>query len=99
MNKPLSESIIDNTKECFICKTTFNLHRHHVFHQFGNRDISEREGCWCYLCMRHHDDYSFDSVHNNPSFETTLKKYCQHLWEEKNGGREKFIKTFGKSYL
>ena len=96
----VSESIISNEKVCFICGTTLNLHRHHVFHQRGNRDVSEREGCWCYLCMRHHDDYSKDSVHNNPPFQIMLQKFTQKLWEDKNGGsRERFIETFGRSYL
>ena len=94
-----SDSIISNEKVCFICGTTVNLHRHHVFHQRGNRDISEREGCWCYLCMKHHDDYSKDSVHNNPPFQIMLQKFTQKLWEDKNGSREKFIETFGRSYL
>lgn len=94
-----SASIMSNEKVCFICGTTDRLHRHHVFHQRGNRDVSEREGCWCYLCFRHHDDYSKDSVHNNPAFQICLQKFCQYLWEEKNGSREKFIETFGRSWL
>lgn len=94
----MSDSIISNEKRCFVCGTTLNLHRHHIFHG-RNKDNSEREGCWVYLCFHHHDDYSKDCVHNNPAFETTLKKFCQYIWEEKNGSRDDFREIFDKSYL
>jgi hypothetical protein len=42
---------------------------------------------------------SDEGVHFNTPFDIMLKKYGQEKWEEINGNREKFIKTFGKSYL
>ena len=94
----MSKSIISNEKECFICDTQFNLHKHHIFYGYSNRVNSENEGCWVYLCARHHD-FSDDAVHMNICFDITLKKYCQHVWEEKKGSRDEFRKIFGKSYL
>jgi hypothetical protein len=92
------KSIISNEKECFICRTTYSLHKHHIFFGYGNRQISDEQGCWVYLCARHHN-MSDEGVHFNTPFDIMLKKYCQEKWEEINGNREKFIKTFGKSYL
>ena len=78
--------------------TTLDLHRHHIFYGTANKTISEKYGCWCYLCANHHD-MSKEGVHFNKPFDIMLKKYCQEKWEEKNGDRKQFINTFGKSYL
>lgn len=92
----MAKSIIENTKECYICKTTLNLHKHHIYFA-SNRKISEREGCWIYLCARHHN-MSDEGVHFNRELDLSIKRECQERWE-RNGTREEFIKTFGKSYL
>lgn len=94
----MSKSIISNEKECFVCLTPINLHRHHIFFGVGNRSKSEEYGCWCYLCDRHHN-MSNEGVHFNLPFDRTLKKYCQERWEGLYGDRKQFIKEFGKSYL
>lgn len=91
------KSIISNEKECFICHTTVNLHRHHIFAGVGRRQISEQEGCWVYLCYRHHNG-SDQGVHFNRRFDLWLKRLAQERWEE-NGNREDFIELFGRSYL
>lgn len=91
-------SIIDNTRRCFICKTERNLHKHHIFYGAGRRTTSEKQGCWVYLCGYHHN-LSDEGIHFNAERDMALKKYAQHVWEEKNGSREDFIRTFGKSYL
>lgn len=92
------KSIISNEKVCFICRTTYSLHRHHIFHGYANRQISEEQGCWVHLCGRHHNQ-SNEGVHFNTPFDIMLKKYCQEKWEELNGTREQFRQIFGKSYL
>lgn len=94
----MSKSIINNERLCFVCGTPQDLHRHHIFYGMANRIISEKEGCWVYLCARHHN-MTDDGVHHNYAFNITLKKYCQEKWEQKNGGRSDFINLFGKSYL
>ena len=92
----MSKSIISNDRVCIVCGTTENLHRHHIFYGV-NRKISEREGCWVYLCGYHHNMSNY-GVHFNKKLDTDLKQMCQSTWE-KDKSREDFIKTFGRSWL
>lgn len=94
----MSKSLISNEKECLFCGTTQNLHRHHIYGGVANRKLSEEYGCWVYLCARHHN-MSDIGVHYDKQANLQLKQLCQRIWERKHGGREKFIETFGKSYL
>jgi len=94
----MSRSIISNERQCLICHTTIGLHKHHIYGGFGNRKLSERYGCWCYLCGRHHN-LSNEGVHFNKKFDDSLKRYCQKRWEELNGTTEDFIRVFGRSWL
>ena len=92
------KSIISNEKECNVCGYTRDIHKHHIFFNTANRKISERQGCWCYLCARHHN-MSDEGIHFNKELDTKIKRLCQEKWEEINGTRDEFIRTFGKSYL
>lgn len=94
----MSKSLISNEKVCFICGTPLRLHQHHIFEGIANRRLSDEDGCWVWLCGEHHN-LSNKGVHYNTPFEITLKKYCQHIWEEKNGSRDDFRKRYGKSWL
>lgn len=94
----MSKSLISKRKQCFLCKTTANLHKHHIFYGTGNRKLSEKYGCWCWLCAEHHN-MSDHGVHFNRNFDLHLKGLCQRQWEAEYGSREDFIRTFGKSYL
>lgn len=49
------ESVVQKQKQCLICKTTKDLHEHHVFYGTGNRKVSERRGMKVYLCKYHHN--------------------------------------------
>ena len=91
------KSILSDAKECYFCKSTMNLHKHHIFFGTANRKKSEEFGCWVYLCAGHHNmtDYS---VHFNKELDLKLKKECQKEFE-KYGSREDFRRIFGKSYL
>lgn len=91
------KSILNNQKECYFCKTTIGLHRHHIYPSF-NRKISEKEGCWVWLCGFHHN-LSNQGVHFNKQLDLELKEECQKKWEEINGTREDFRRLFGKSWL
>lgn len=91
------KSILSNDRECFICHTDYDLHRHHIF-AGSRRQTSEKEGCWVYLCARHHN-MSDEGVHFNRENDLHLKRICQARWEALNGDREDFIRKFGKSYL
>ena len=94
----MSKSLLDNNKVCFICGTTFNLHKHHIYGG-ANRSKSERDGCWCYLCAPHHN-MSDGGVHFDREKNLWLKKTCQELWMTKyKKTEEDFIKEYGRSYL
>ena len=94
----MAKSIISNEKSCFICGDP-NVVKHHIYHGTANRQISEVQGCWIYLCPAHHN-MTNEGIHFNHPFEVMMKKYCQRVWEAKNGkSTEDFIKVFGKSYL
>lgn len=93
----MSKSIISNEKECYVCRYTRCVEQHHIFFGTANRKISDKDGCWVYLCQRHHT--SFIGVHNNRDLDLQLKRICQQKWEEINGDREQFIKRYGRSYL
>lgn len=94
----MSKSLLDNNKVCFICGTTFNLHKHHIYGG-ANRSKSERDGCWCYLCAPHHN-MSDRGVHFDREKNLWLKNTCQKLWMTKyKKTEEDFIKEYGRSYL
>ena len=93
----MSKSIISNERECLVCKTTFDLHKHHIFYGMAKRKISEHYGCWCYLCARHHN-MSNEGVHFNKTLDTKLKQLTQRRFMELYPNLD-FIKVFGKSYL
>lgn len=94
----MTKSIISNEPECLVCKSTLSLARHHVFAGNPNRQISEKYGCWVYLCGYHHN-LSNHGVHYDKSLDLSIKQLTQRKWESLNGNREDFIKTFGRSYL
>ena len=93
-------SVLQSKKECFFCKTTQNLHRHHILYGRSNRKQAEKYGFTVYLCLNHHTNGG-EAVHRNPNgpLDRYLKELAQKYWEENNGTREEFIKTFGRNYL
>lgn len=92
----MSKSIISNDRKCYVCGTTYNLHRHHIYFS-SNRKPSEKHGFWCYLCGFHHN-LSNEGVHFNRELDLKLKEECQRRFEE-NGTREEFVKIIGRNYL
>ena len=95
----MSESIISNERQCIVCGSTLDLHRHHIFEGFGRRQISEKHGCWCYLCSKHHNASSKYGIHFNKMLDLHVKQMCQKAWEEKHGSRDEFIRLFTRSYI
>ena len=93
----MSRSLFSDERVCYICKTPFNIHRHHCFGG-SNRNASEKYGCWVYLCASHHNMSNY-GVHNDPTLDKMFKETAQLMWEAKYGTREDFIKAFRKSYL
>jgi len=92
------QSIISNERVCLVCGTTNDIHKHHIFYGSANRKLSEKHGCWCYLCAAHHN-FSNAGVHFNKALDLELKERCQAEWESRNGGRADFIRVFGRSWL
>lgn len=92
----MSKSILQDEKECFICKTTYNLEEHHIF-RAPYRNASERYGLKVWLCQPHHTGNQ--GVHNgNVIVDKYLKQLAQKKFEEEHS-REEFIQKFGRSYL
>lgn len=92
------KSILSDDKQCWVCGSTQDLHRHHIFYGVSNRPLSEKYGCTVYLCAHHHN-MSNEGVHFNHDLDLLLKMTTQREWEKRYGNREDFIKTFGRSYL
>ena len=94
-----TESVVSNVKECYFCHQTIGLHRHHVFFGNPNRAISEREGCWVWLCAECHTGRDY-AVHRSRSTDLVLKHICQTKWMELNNKTiDDFRAVFGKSYI
>ena len=91
-------SIVSIDQECWVCHSRQDLHRHHIYYGVSNRPLSEKYGCWVYLCAYHHN-MSNEGVHFNHDLDLLLKKHTQRQWEMKYGDREAFRKVFGRSYL
>ena len=91
-------SIVSIDKQCWLCGSRENLHKHHIYYGVSNRPLSEKYGCWVYLCAYHHN-MSNEGVHFNHGLDLLLKKHTQRQWEMKYGDREAFRKVFGRSYL
>ena len=93
-----SESIISDLKQCYLCATTVNLHRHHIY--FGNpgRKLSEKYGCWVWLCQAHHTGNN--GVHHCKGLDVLLKRTCQvAAMRHYNWSVEDFRHVFGKNYI
>lgn len=90
-------SIVSNDRQCLVCGNTYNLHKHHIYYGTGNRQLSEKYGCWCYLCARHHN-MSSEGVHFNKTLDTKLKQHTQKRFNEVYPELD-FMRIFGKNYL
>ena len=92
----MAKSILQEEKCCWFCKTTYNLHEHHIY--FGpNRKISEMHGFKAWVCAREHN-MSKNSVHFNREMDLELKRACQAKFEQAHT-REEFIRLIGRNYL
>lgn len=94
----MSKSIISDERKCVVCGDTRYLHKHHIYGGVGRRNLSEKYGCWCYLCARHHN-MSDHGVHSDNLLDLKLKQMCQDTFERQVGSRERFREIFGRSYL
>jgi len=89
------ESIIQSSKNCFLCGTTQELESHHIFGA-ANRKLSEKYGLKLWLCAKHHRGNM--SAHNNREFDLSLKKIGQTAFEQTYRNLN-FLEIFGRNYL
>ena len=95
----MATSIIQFNKECYVCKTTRNLHLHHIFEGTANRKKSDKDGCTVYLCGYHHN-LSSEGVHQNHDLDLKLKRLGEICWlEYYKKDISDFIARYGKNYL
>lgn len=92
----MSKSIVSNERVCWVCKSPYMLHKHHVW-AGARRQSSEHYGAWVYLCERHHNMSSM-GVHNRPDLDAKLKAYAQKKLEENGMSRAEFIRIFGRNW-
>lgn len=90
------KSIIQEQKECYVCKTKYVLHEHHIFYGTANRKLSEKYGLKVWLCGRHHN-LSNEGVHFNHDLDFSIKRMAQKKFEETYQDLD-FVKIFGRSY-
>ena len=91
-------SILQDTKECYVCGTTQNIHIHEVFYG-RNRQNSIEDGCCVYLCGKDHN-LSNSGVHFNHELDLKLKQLAEQKWcEHYNKTPEDFRKRYYCNYL
>lgn len=92
------ESIMQTEKECYVCHTTINLHKHHLYKGTSKRKNADKLGLWCYLCYEHHEGtYGVHGKHGH-NLDVGLKEKGQKIFERAHT-REEFTKEIGRSYL
>lgn len=65
-------SVLQEEKECFVCRTNINLQDHHIFFGTSNRKQSEKYGMKVWLCQQHHTGTR--GVHFNRGFDWSYVK-------------------------
>ena len=91
------DSILQDTRECFITGDREGLHKHHIYFGNPNRRISEANGFWVWLRWDWHNGADY-GVHFSRVLDLRLKQTCQEKYEESHS-REAFRRLIGKSYL
>lgn len=92
-------SIVQDKRECYICKLQATLELHHVFFGTANRKKSDEDGCVVWLCHYHHTG-SKNSVHFNIKVDREVKRKVEVIWlNYYNKTVEEFIKRYGRNYL
>lgn len=95
----MAKSIIQNTKECYLTGSTYNLHEHHCLYGTGLRKLSEKYGLKIWLRADLHN-MSNQGVHFNPELDLKIKQMAQRKAMEHYGWDiPKFIEIFGRNYI
>ena len=89
----MKDSIIQDSKECFVTGSTRNLDKHHCL-DGSRRKMADKYGLWVWL---RHDVHM--SLHSGDSvLAYSLKRLAQRKFEEHHS-RKRFVEIFGKNYL
>lgn len=95
----VSKSLYSDERICWICHSPNNIHKHHVYGGVGRRPISEREGCWLYLCGPHHNLSDF-GIHFDKQLDKAIKEDCERRWCKANDATpDDFRAMFGVNYI
>ena len=101
---------MQRTKECYLCRkkaeelgyygelTDKGLHKHHVIFGTGYRKHSEKYGLWVYLCYKHHNSGSKESVHRNNEINVELRQQAERVFL-KDHTIEEWMEIFTSNYL
>lgn len=95
------KSIIQNDKECFVCKSTFGLENHHCIYGHGLRPLADKYGLTVWLCARHHRGDGAGNkfaVHTNKILDQKIKQTAQRAFAQRYPDKD-FREIFGKNYL
>lgn len=91
----MTESIIQNEKQCFLCGKQYGLERHHVLGG-PNRKWSEKYGLTVWLC---HDCHTgTDGAQYNKEKNFKLKEIAQKAFE-KIYTHDDWMRIFGRNYI
>lgn len=96
-----TQSILQTRRECYLCRellfvrNTRNLQLHHVF-PGARRQMSDKTGCVCWLCERHHTGEQ--GVHRHRALALWLMQRCQMEYMQRYGRRD-FMEKFGKDFM
>ncbi len=83
-------------RKCYICQTTQNIERHHIFFGISNRKISDRHKFTVDLCAEHHRGHY--SPHHSKQLDLALRRITQKEYE-KTHTRKEFMDIIGQNYL
>ena len=94
----MANSILQEEKECFICKTTYALEKHHIFGG-AYRSKSERDGLTVYLCHWHHNEPPYGVHHNRYNMDWLRSVGQRAYMKHYDATTEDFIREYGRNYL
>lgn len=100
MKKKNKSLIQQDSSYCYIHKKFLHMdvpacHLHHTIHGNANRKIADKEGCYCFLCVKCHS-----ALHDKGLYDLKLQQITEEAWLEHNNKTiEEWISLFGKNYL
>lgn len=87
-----------NEKCCYICGSTRNLQKHHIYFGGGMRDISEAHGFYVYLTVEWHEGTEGVHGRDGHALDQRLKRECQAAFERTHSHAE-FMEIIGRNYI